>query len=51
MKTKLHIYYVCMGRGWEKGCLGPAHVYSLVDGSASGNPQESRLVDSVGLLL
>jgi hypothetical protein len=30
------------------GCLGLAHVCSLVDGSVSESPQGSRLIDSVG---
>jgi hypothetical protein len=34
-----------------RGCLGPALVCSLVGGSVSESPQESRLVDSVGLLM
>ena len=44
MRTKLHICYIC--RGWD---LGPDYVYSLVGGSVSESPQESKLVDSVGL--
>jgi hypothetical protein len=44
MKTKLHICYKC-GEG-----LGPACVCSLVGGSVSERPHESRLEDSVGLL-
>jgi hypothetical protein len=47
MKTKLHIFYIC---AWDEvGELGPAHASSLVLGSLSGNPQELKLVDSVGL--
>jgi hypothetical protein len=49
MKTELYIY-ICVGcKGW--GALGPAHVCTLVGGSVFGSPQESRLVDSVGLLV
>ena len=40
MKTKL-LTDICAG-------LGPAHAHSLVGDSGTGNPQESRLVDSVG---
>jgi hypothetical protein len=43
MKIKLHFFYICTGD------LGPAHACSLVDGSVSGRPKGSRLVDSVGL--
>jgi hypothetical protein len=45
MKTKVHICYICALD------LCPAHVYSLVGGSVSGCHQESRLVDSVDLLV
>jgi hypothetical protein len=43
MKIKLYICYICTET------LGSAYVYSLVDSSVSGNPQASRLVDSVFL--
>lgn len=39
MKTKLHIYYKCVGS------LGPAHAHSVAVG-----PHGLGLVDSVGLL-
>jgi hypothetical protein len=45
MNTKLNIL------GGAEGELGPSHIYSLVDDSASGNPQESRLVDNVDFLV
>jgi hypothetical protein len=43
MKTKLHICYICAVG------LRPASIYSLVGSLVSVSPQESRLVDSVGL--
>ena len=45
MKTKLHIYYKCIGG------LDPDTVYPFVGGSVCVSPQEPRLVDSVGLLV
>ena len=45
MKTKMHICYICAGG------LGPVHICSLVGVSVSRNPQESRIVGSVGFLL
>jgi hypothetical protein len=63
MKTKLHICSVCvcvcvcvcvLARVRVHVCargqgLSPAHALSLVDGSVSGGPRGSKLVDSVGL--
>jgi hypothetical protein len=45
MKTKLHIFYKCLGD------LSPATLSSLADGLGSVNPHGPRLVDSVGLLV
>lgn len=45
MKTKMHISYICAGR------LSLAHLCSLVGGSVSGTSKESRLFDSIGLLV
>jgi hypothetical protein len=41
MKIKLSICYI------GAGCLGPAHVCSLVGGPVSGSPQGPSLVESV----
>jgi hypothetical protein len=43
MKTKMLICYI------GTGDLGPAQAHSLVGDSISRSPQESRLVNSVGL--
>ena len=45
MKTKLHIYYICV-----EG-LGLSHACSLVHGSVSVSPYGSRLVEAVGFLV
>jgi len=45
MKTKLHIWYICVGG------LGPSHECSLVYSAVSVSPYGPRLMDSVGFLM